>query len=114
MKVLNSRNNKILAEECRIAFTFKSRFFGLMGKSNLSQGSGLHIIPCNSIHMFFMRMPLDIIFLNKDRKIVYLIEDIKPWRVSKIIKKAHSVLELPVGSIKTSESIIGDEIIFFS
>lgn len=110
MKVLNSGKNTILAENCSIADTFVSRFKGLMGVSKFPAGSGLLIVPCNSIHMFFMKIPLDIVFLDRSNTVVHLIEDIQPWKISKIVSKAHSVLELPSGTIKASCTCIGDRL----
>ena len=108
MKILNTSKNTVIAGNCTLADTFFSRFKGLMGVDSLRPGSGLLIVPCNSIHMFFMKFPLDIIFLDKNNCVVSLIEGIKPWQVSKIIRKAHSVLELPTGSIKASVTQAGD------
>jgi len=79
-----------------------------MCRKVLLPGSGLIIVPCNSIHMFFMRFPLDIIFIDKSDTVVFLIENIKPWRFSRIVRKAHSVIELPAGIIHESRTEIGD------
>ncbi len=92
-----------------MANNFFTRFKGLMGTRTLPAGGGLWIVPCNSIHMFFMKIPLDVIFLDKNHNVVHLIENIKPWRVSKIVAKAHSVIELPVGTIANSRTIVGDK-----
>ena len=83
-----------------IADTFISRLNGLMFRKKLDKGSGLIINPCNSIHMCFMNFPLDIIFVRKDNTICDFIENIKPWRISKIYFDAEYVIELPAGTIK--------------
>lgn len=112
MKIFNVSRETILAENCNIANNFLSRFRGLMGVRMLPAGSGLHIVPCNSIHMFFMKIPLDIVFMDGNNVVVYMVEDIKPWKVSKIVNKAHSVLELPHGTINASGTCVGDKIEF--
>lgn len=112
MKIINSKNNYMLADDCKVAGTFYSRFKGLMGVDELPKGAGLHILPCNSIHMFFMRIPLDIIFINKENEVVHIVEGIKPWRVTNIIKNAHSVIELPVGTISSTHTFPGDRLDF--
>ena len=112
MKIFNSSKNTVLAENCNVANAFFSRLKGLMGIGELPSGSGLHIIPCNSIHMFFMKIPLDIVFLDRSNTAIYLMEGIKPWKVSKIVHKAHSVLELPIGTINASGTCIGDRMEF--
>jgi hypothetical protein len=79
-----------------------------MGRKEFSKGSGLLITPCNSIHMIFMKFPLDIVFLDKNNVVIYLIKGIKPWSVTKIVKSAKSVLELPEGTINDKDLRIGD------
>ncbi len=111
MKILNHSKKTQIADTCRIAKNFFPRFMGLMGKKNLSEGSCLIITPCNSIHMFFMKIPLDIIFIDKNSKVLHIIESIKPWRISKIIRNSHSVIELPVGTLSKSKTTIGDQLI---
>ncbi|MCX7748676.1 MAG: DUF192 domain-containing protein [Clostridia bacterium] len=112
MIIKNLTRNTKLANEAKVAKTFFTRFMGLMGKKSLSQGDGLLITPCKSIHMFFMKFPLDVVFIDKMNVVVYTIEDIKPWKVSKIIAKAHQVIELPVGTIQRTGTHTGDRIDF--
>lgn len=112
MEICNSGRGTTLASNCRIAKTFLTRFKGLMGMKDLERGSGLIIAPCNSIHMFFMKFPIDAVFLDKNNKVVYMVDNLKPWRVSKIVSGARSVLELPIGTIKSSGTQTGDQLIF--
>jgi uncharacterized protein len=108
----NETKQTVLADNCAKADSFFLRFKGLMLKKSLLQGSGLLITPCNSIHMFFMRFPIDAIFVDKNNKVVYLVEGLKPWKLSKLILKAHSVIELSEGTIKDSLTTIGDTLAF--
>lgn len=110
--IKNTTKDTVLAEHCLKADNFFSRFIGLMRTSELRQGHGLIITPCNSIHMFFMKIPLDIIFTDSNNRVVHLIEDIKPWRISKIVQDARSVIELPVGTINMSRTSVGDTLNF--
>jgi len=112
MQIKNLTKGTIVAHSCKIADNFISRFLGLMGKKGLPQGSGLLIVPCNSIHMFFMEIPLDIVFIDKDNTVIHIINNIRPWEYSKIIWKAHSVLELPSGTIHSSNTETGDRLAF--
>jgi uncharacterized membrane protein (UPF0127 family) len=114
MIVKNITKASILADDLSVADTFFKRFMGLMFKRELHNGKGLHILPCNSIHMCFMNFPLDIIFLSKDMIILSVIEGIMPWKVSQIIPKSHSVLELPAGTISKTSSTVGDKILIES
>jgi uncharacterized membrane protein (UPF0127 family) len=112
MKILNSLTNQVLCDHCKLADTFIKRLTGLMFKKNLSSNEGLYITKCNSIHMFFMRFSIDIIFIDKNSKIVYLLKDFKPWRISKIVNGAKDTLELPSGTIERLGIRIGDIIKF--
>jgi uncharacterized membrane protein (UPF0127 family) len=75
------------------------RFKGLMGKRELAAGSGLCLRPCSSIHMFFMRIPLDVVFMDGDGEIVHICHSIKPWRMSRIVRHAKAAIELPAGTM---------------
>lgn len=77
----------------------------------LKDGSGLIIEPCNSIHMFFMRYPLDVVFLDREGRVVFMYEGIKPWRVGRIVKGAKVAVELPEGTIKQSKTQVGDTLV---
>ncbi|MCL6560172.1 MAG: DUF192 domain-containing protein [Firmicutes bacterium] len=68
---------------------------GLIGRHGLSHGEGLLIEPCNSIHTFFMRFPIDAVFYDRDKVVTAVYRRIKPWRVTGIISGAKGVLELP-------------------
>jgi uncharacterized membrane protein (UPF0127 family) len=111
MEVKNVEKNTILASRCKLAGNFFKRFMGLMGRKHLDTGEALLITPCNSIHMFFMKFSLDVIFLDENNTIVYLLEGIRPWSVSPLIKEACSVLELPAGTIKATGSETGDRLV---
>lgn len=99
-----------------MADSFLSRFKGLMFKGGIERGLVLGIPEgrgrCGSgIHMFFMRIPLDVLFLDKEKKVVDKVY-LRPWQVYNPIKPARYVLELEEGSLKSSNTEIGDEIDF--
>lgn len=110
MIIRNITRNSVLSNQCDHARSFYSRFKGLQLKKDLPVGSGLLITPCNSIHMFFMRFPIDAIFIDKDQVVLYIEESIKPWRVSKVVKKSHEVLELPAGTCAATGTRPGDRL----
>jgi len=76
----------------------------------LPEGGGLVIEPCNSIHMFFMRYPLDIVFLDKVGEVLFMYRGIKPWRMGRVVRGARLAIELPEGSIERSGTEVGDQI----
>jgi uncharacterized membrane protein (UPF0127 family) len=99
-----------LAENGRVADSIWGRLVGLLRDKELAEGDGLWIVPCNSIHSFAMRFAFDAVFLDHDLRIIHLMGEMKPWRISPIKFAAHSVLELPAGVIAQSGSRLGDQL----
>ncbi|MDQ6695503.1 MAG: DUF192 domain-containing protein [Chloroflexota bacterium] len=108
MHILNETRNTTMAGSARRANNFLARGRGLMFTPVLPAGDGLVIEPCNSIHMFFMRYPLDIVFLDKQGAVTFMYRGIKPWRVGRIVSGAHLAIELPEGVISASGTQLGD------
>lgn len=85
--------------QIKLADSFFKRFKGLMFRKEAIIEEGLWIIPCNSVHMFFMKFPIDVVLLSKQNRVLRVYPNLKPWRVTMPIKGAYSTLELPLGSI---------------
>jgi len=81
---------------------------GLMGRRELPDGSGLYLRPCSSIHMFFMRFPIDVAFVDKDFRVVRLYHGLRPWRVSRVVRRAKAAIELPSGALARAGVGVGD------
>jgi uncharacterized protein len=94
--------------QIKMADSFFTRLKGLMFRKDPIKDEGLWIVPCNAVHMFFMKFPIDIVLLNKKNEVVALQHNLNPWSMTKPIKAAHSTLELPVGSIKKFGICAGD------
>lgn len=112
IRVVNQTRDKVLASHGKEATSFADRLMGLMGKKDLPFGAALHIAPCNSIHTFFMKIPIDAVFLDKQLKVVKVCSAMVPWRISSIYFGAHSVLELPSGTSLASGTVEGDQLVF--
>jgi uncharacterized membrane protein (UPF0127 family) len=112
MLIINRTKGTTIADAARRAANFLARGRGLMLAPPLPEGGGLVLEPCNSIHMFFMRYPLDILFLNKEGAVVFMYKGIKPWRVGRVVRGARMAVELPVGTIEESKTELGDQISF--
>lgn len=84
--------------QIEIADSFYKRFKGLMFRKDSIKNEGLWIVPCNAVHMFFMRFPLDIVLLNEQNEVVEVHHSLKPWKMTKPIKEVYSTLELPAGT----------------
>jgi hypothetical protein len=86
---------------------------GLLGRDRLSPGEGLWIIPCEAVHTFWMRFPIDLVYLDRKKRIRKLSSDVRPWRLSACLW-AHSVLELPPGTIHGTQTQHGDRLEFLN
>jgi uncharacterized membrane protein (UPF0127 family) len=106
---INTTRGVNLTEHGRVADNVLTRLVGLLRDDHLMPGDGLWILPCNSIHSIGMRFLFDAVFLDKKLRVVHLISEMKPWRASKMVFSAHSVLELPAGAILTSGTQLGDQ-----
>ncbi|MFB3918934.1 hypothetical protein BU251_00075 [Candidatus Velamenicoccus archaeovorus] len=102
-KAIVQESGKMLADKITIADSFGARAKGLLGKIGLEDGRGLLIRPCSSIHMFFMKFPIDVLFLAKDGRIIKIVKGLKPWRLSGCWFGCHMVLELKEGVLDINE-----------
>ncbi|MBI3551642.1 MAG: DUF192 domain-containing protein [Elusimicrobia bacterium] len=98
-----------LADRVLRADDYESRSRGLLGRDSLDPAEGLWIVPCPMIHTFFMRFPIDVVFLTRDLKAARVLEGLKPWRLTPWVFSAHSVLELAGGVLKGSVAV-GDQL----
>jgi uncharacterized membrane protein (UPF0127 family) len=104
----NKGSSKI---ECAVATNFVERAVGLLGRSSLDPNSGLIIEPCKQVHTFFMRFPIDVVFLSKENEVLG-VESLKPWRISKIYLKATRVVEIEHKSAETLGLLKGQRLEF--
>jgi uncharacterized membrane protein (UPF0127 family) len=108
MKVINLNKGSLLADKALVAKTLIQRLTGLLGRESLEQGEALIIKPCSSIHTFFMKFPIDVLFMNNNLRVIRAIEHMPPFRLSPIVFKANFVIELPAGVIGRSSTGKGD------
>ena len=111
LKVLvrNQTRKTVLAREADVADTSEKRRTGLLKHERLAPGEGLWIVPCESVHTFFMKFAIDLVYLDKQKKIKKIRHAVGPWRMSACFS-AHSVLELPAGTLKETGTEPGDEL----
>ncbi len=108
--IINLTRNTKLAAMYKIAQDPWARMKGLLGTEALPTGSALVITHCNSIHMFFMKYSIDVIFCDKANKVVGLCQEIKPYNLSPIFFQATYAIELPAGTILSTNTQLGDQI----
>lgn len=106
------QDNRILVGNLMVADSFFTRMKGLLGKSSLGLNEGLLLKRCKGVHTFGMQFPIDVIFLDRDYRVVEIIHDLKPNRITSIYSAADSVLELPAHKVRYSGISKGDFVEF--
>ena len=110
VRVDNLTRGTPLATRCRVASSLGDRTVGLLGTRGLDEGAGLLIQRSPSIHMFFMRYPIDAVFVDAQSEVVRTVAALRPWRVVLWARGARDCLELPTGSIARSGTQPGDRL----
>jgi len=105
--IRNQTRQTVLADAADLADTSEKRRTGLLKHTGLAPGEGLWIVPCESVHTFFMKFPIDIIYLDKKLKVKKVRHAVPAWRLSACLS-AHSVLELPAGAAAQAKTEVGD------
>jgi uncharacterized protein len=108
--VLNTTRNTVLGEQIRVAGTSLRRLVGLLGKRGLEPGTGLLIIPSQAIHTVAMRFAIDVVFVDRNWRVIHLRPGMVPFRMTGLHWKARSVLELPSGVIAQTSTVVGDQL----
>lgn len=98
-----------MINNAELADGFLSRLRGMLGRTDLPSDFCLILTPCSSIHMAFMKMPLDIAYLDKEGAVIALQWDLKPWKIGEIHKGTYSILEAPLGGV-IRQMKIGDRV----
>jgi uncharacterized membrane protein (UPF0127 family) len=111
LKILNRARNTVLATQADIADTSRKRRVGLLKHTSLPPGQGLWIAPCEGIHTFGMKFAIDVLFLDRKKKVLKARREMKAARLS-LCLWAESVLELPPGTIKETGTQAGDVLEF--
>jgi uncharacterized membrane protein (UPF0127 family) len=102
--------NQRLISRLEVAESFLSRGKGLLGHERLNEDSGMWIHRCNSIHTFFMKFPIDCIFVDKNLKVKAIYKDVRPWRLVPPVWGARSVFELASGAATKMNISVGDQL----
>jgi uncharacterized protein len=111
LRVANLTRQTELAHCVEVADNGEKRRRGLLGREMLSAGQGLWIVPCEAVHTVGMQFPIDLVYLDRDRRVEKVRNDVPPWRLS-VCFSAHSVLELASGSIRRTGTKPGDKLQF--
>jgi uncharacterized membrane protein (UPF0127 family) len=113
LRVRNATKGTVVADRANIADTSQKRRTGLLQHSGLAEGEGLWIVPCEGIHMFGMKFAIDVLFLDKKRKVLKVSAGMLASGIRRRMSAslmAHSVLELPVGMAGKTGTEVGDQL----
>ena len=110
MRLINQTQNTVLAEDIFMADTIFKRAKGLLGKKEFLPGQALILKPCNSVHTFFMRFPIDLLFVDNQYKVIKALSGFIPNRISCIFWKSHLVIELPRGILELTKTHDKDQL----
>jgi len=100
----------MVCERCVLADTALARMRGLLGRRELPSGEGILLRPASSVHMAFMRFPIDAVFLDRDLRVLKVASDLQPWRAAGS-RGAKAVLEIPAGEAERRGLTVGDRLV---
>jgi uncharacterized protein len=108
--VYNKTRETFVATSASVADTYMSRLVGLLGRTRrwVRPGQGLWIVPSYGVHTIGMLFSIDLVFLDRTNHVVHIEEHVRPFRISKVILKADSVLELPPHTVFRTRTHVGD------
>lgn len=111
LTVSNLTRNSVLTTVAEVAENSTARSKGLLGRKGLSAGEGLWIVPCEAVHTFGMQFPIDLVYIDRRQRVKKVRSGVRPWRVSACLS-AHSILELPSGTVYATRTAPGDMLAF--
>ncbi|MBP1685290.1 MAG: hypothetical protein H6Q33_1433 [Deltaproteobacteria bacterium] len=105
----NARNGLVLARKLEPAFDSKARRRGLLGRQGLDVGAALIIAPCNSIHTFFMKFAIDVVFVSRDGRVAKVYQALPAWRIG-VCWNSFAVIELAAGAAARAKTRVADDL----
>ena len=107
--LMNERTRQFVASSVEVAGTRNTRRRGLLGRDRLDETSAMLLAPCAGVHTVGMRFAIDVIFVDRQGYAVKVVRDLKPWRIA-LACRAHAVIEMPAGSLRCGQVLIGDRL----
>ena len=111
LRIINLTRQTELATAADVAGHSAARNKGLLGRTGLPEGGGLWIVPCESVHTFFMKFPIDLVYIDRKKIVKKVRSNVGPWKLSACLF-AHSIIELPAGTVDSTNTKPGDQLEF--
>ncbi|MGO0121785.1 DUF192 domain-containing protein [Desulfothermobacter acidiphilus] len=108
----NRSRDCLLAKQLHLAQRWWQRLRGLLGRAPLRPGEGLLLEPCWSVHTFFLPYPIDVLFYDREHKVVACFVELNPWRATPLIRRARGAVEFPAGTLRFTSTQMGDRLEF--
>jgi len=108
IRIINLTKNQVLAEEVLLSTNFLKRLKGLLGYKSLEKNQAMILRPANSVHTFFMRFPIDVLFVDRNKIVVKIFRNMKPFKVTGVYLKSAFVIESSAGVIDSTQTAEGD------
>ena len=109
--LVNARTGSVIASVVEAATDSRSRRRGLLGRDGLKAGHGIVLAPCSAVHTWFMRFPIDVIFVARDGRVLKTVERLQAWRLA-ARPGAFAVIELSAGALRNAGLACGDHMVF--
>jgi uncharacterized membrane protein (UPF0127 family) len=107
--LMNERTGQLVASHVELAATRATRRKGLLGRRGLDAQRALVLAPCCSIHTAFMKFPIDVVFVDRQGRVVRFVREMKPWSAA-IAMRAHAAIEFAAGSLRLRDIRLGDRL----
>ncbi len=108
MRIFNETRGTVLGRKVVVADSAWSRLKGFLLRPPPRSGEGILLTPCNAIHTWGMRFPLDVVYLDASGQVLKIVQNLPPWTTSGRVSKGRYVLEVPVGTIEATGTDVGD------
>ena len=112
VRVVNVTSGTVIAQRCRVASSLRDRVVGLLSTPEVLPGEGLLIERTASIHMFFMRYPIDVVFIDRVGRVTRTVSQLRPWQVIWWARGARDCVELRAGALDGTNTQAGDQFVF--
>jgi uncharacterized protein len=109
--VFNKTRESFLSLSVAAADTHLARLKGLLGRLRLKSDEGIWVVPSQGVHTIGVLVPLDLIYLDSDHRVIHMVESLGSFRIGPIRRNAASVLELPARTIYSSQTQVGDQLL---